>query len=318
MFLLEVLEMGSGGRALVRAGGQVFAARCQTTIPLGGPIRVEVASVRPEILLRVAPEAQGPLESLRRSIWRAIPLLDGDGPWRLWDEALGEWRAWGMAEEAPSPHLLRGHMFPGPGMLAHPRTWLAASGLLLEAKLGRLARGALGPGELAPDLKGWLLRVLQAAEKKGESLPATGDLLEILEGGQSLALLSQKGGAAPQIPLLLWGPLPQDRGEARIRKGSPGVAGGEGRWEVTVRLELAALGRIVIHLGLGEDCLECSLRASEPSTERLLQAGIQTLREGLLALGLGRVQCRCGPMEPGDGREGPWGALPDGLLDTRA
>jgi hypothetical protein len=314
----ELVQQREDGTTLIRLGGRLLLAECQAALDLEVPFRVQVTSIWPQVHLQALLEGVDPTEFLRRSLWKALPLIQGDAAQGLWDNALEEWRVL-------EPALLARHGGPEDlAMWTDPhtgrpglRTYLEASGLLLEPKLAGLVEGYSELNGPWPDLKASLLQILQAmGEQEGKS-SASRSVLDLLQGCQSMSLLVEEGGTHLYLPLILWGSPWGGWGDLRIRR--EGGRGHRGRpWTITLRLDLKSMGRIHANMALHNGAFSCWLRASQPAVRGLLQSGIPALERRLLALGIPRVRCECGQLEDASAWDCPLEDLPAGLMTVRA
>lgn len=290
-----VLEEGPGGRFLVDLGGWRTWARCTVALETGQRVRLLVAQLGPEIMLRVvgSEEISG-WGVLAARLRLALPWMTWEALGELLDHAMKELgraeRAWQGDPKIPYELVVAAHHLD-------LRWMLRASGLLLEAKLGRMALGENQP--LWPDLKGRLLQLLTRGEDRGGAAGPWKYLVHLIEGSQAISSMARdRGELQILLPIPPWWMPRGSWGELRLR-GDPfqGGKARRNRWFLTLRLELEDLGRIMARLYLGERALRCELWASDSRMRVLMEEELAGLQARLLKLGLSRVDCAVGLLE---------------------
>jgi hypothetical protein len=312
----EVLDRIGEGMVKVRLGHRIVTASCPGSLERGAVFRAQVVAPWPDVLLRTVNIGTEHASALQRVLWKALPHLDAEGGKQLWIRAFEELKLLQMGgnqtgQDAVS-FWLKHSLGPGSWNLA---TYLRGCGLLLEPKLaGRVPRHDpdRGPGS---DLKALILRILHGQPEKAAGRQAISGLFDLIQGSQSLNLLSRHGETHLYLPLLFYGFQAGDWGDLTIRGHREGKRRRGKSWTITIRMDLCTLGKLIVHMTMKHNVLKCSVLASNPSTRGQVKGGLPTLRGRLAALGFRGVSCRCGTLEDPEEWFKASRVVPEGILE---
>jgi hypothetical protein len=313
----EILDQLGDSKVRVRLGDRVLIASYPGPLESGAVFRVQVASPWPNVLLKILPPLSTHESTLQRILWKVLPYLDAEVAKQLWNQAFEELKLLQpqgfLGKEDAASCLLRLCLGPASWNLL---TYLKESGLLLESKLA--GRAGFEPrGGPAFDLKALILQGLHGNYENASGRQAIWGLLDLIQGAQSLSLISRDGETHLYLPLLLWGFQEGDWGDLMIR-GQGGGRGKRGRsWSVHLRLDLKMLGKLLVHMTLNGGLLRCSVRAAKPSTQRQIQEGLPVLQGKLFALGFRAVRCRCSALDDLETWSKASWVIPEGILQMR-
>jgi hypothetical protein len=233
----------------------------------------------------------------------------------------------GAAVEAALRALVpEGGRPPDAGQL---RALVEDGGLHFEAKLARMAEGGAEPPAPGGDLKGDLLRLLQAVNDLGGAAraPAADAALRGIEARQAANVLAQEGGT----PFVLQVPFP-DGGAWRTLHLSlepeyrPDQSEGEraGRFRVFMHVPLAELGETWIDAGLDGGRFRATIYLDRAGVRDRVRAALPELGDELRADGFSEVLLDVrGSADLPDGRRGEAAAARAGrpagvsVLDVR-
>ena len=196
----------------------------------------------------------------------------------------------------------------GPPDAPQLRNLVENGGLHFEAKLARFVREGEAPAEPQPqparreprppgdvsDLKGGLLRLLQAARDLGQALPliATRSALDGIEANQAANVLAREQGT----PHILQVPFP-DRDTWKTlylavepdRAGRDEADGSPDGFRMLMHVPLSDLGETWIDAGLAGDRFRAVLYLDAAAARDRVRADLPALRAGLAADGFGEV-----------------------------
>jgi hypothetical protein len=312
---VEVVRQEKDGELTIRIGGLAVRARSSVMLEPGQTVRVRVMSSWPDLLMKLIASSTTEGKDLQRLLLKGLPLMEPETLRALWVDIAGEcrWLSGANARGQDWMALLQSYVLQA-GKIDLP-SYLQRCGLLLEAKIARwvLSRGRRRAP--LPDLKALILRMMQGSNRP---LQATGRLYDLLQGAQSMSLVSREDETQLYLPLMLWGWQRGEWGDLTVFRDG-GRSGKRRGWWVRLRLELGDLGRLSVEILLQANLLHCRFRTSDARTQRAIEKALPVLQSSLADMNAWAVRCDCRPLEDEGGEwDGCPANVPEGLFQTMA
>jgi hypothetical protein len=316
----KVLHVEPPGSVLVGIRELALRARCSVPLEAGQEFMAEVVETSPQLILRVVSSGRSSIQIPidYKALLQAVSNLHGEKALKLFSEAL---RQWLTLEGGKALERWRG-FFLDP-QRPDLRLYLLSSGLLLEAKLRRLApqKGRATPGtmDIESDLKGLLLKAAQSPDRSEGLNPSLKGLLDFIRGLQNLlALSANRGTPTLYLPLWFWGFREGEWAELLLGRDPSSRGGRRSTWKIRIRLSVEGLGRVSVSAVFSRGVFRGQILAKEEGTAKLIQGALHLLERRLLSIGLRDVQLWCRHADDAAEYERPLLEPPEGLVRIRA